>query len=410
MPTRRRRRIRLPAIALAAVLPAALGLTGCAGGPGPRTLTVLNSATDPDESSAQQQLFDQCAKPLGYRVVQQSVPADQVPSKALRMASSHSLPDILDLDGSDLPAFADTGGLLPLKPLGVRFTDMTAPAMTMGDYHGTQYGITRAVDSLGLMYNTDLLSKAGLKPPTTWSRLLADAKALTKGRTKGFVYSGQNSADGVFQFMPFFWSGGGDEGRLGDGGGVPALQLWKQLISDGSTSSAVVDWNQQDINDQFTAGDAAMMVNGPWQVPVLSTFKKLHWAVAPLPTPTGKQAEVPLGGTVFTIPRTGDTAKQHAAVKVLNCLNTARNQLAWGEAQYYVPTRADAQRQYEKDNPALSAFVTELAGARTRVQRVGAGWPAVQNSLGTAFQSVLTGKSAPQAALKQAQAQAQTGS
>ncbi|MEY9844116.1 sugar ABC transporter substrate-binding protein [Streptacidiphilus sp. MAP5-3] len=405
-------RIRLPALALAlAALPASLGLSGCASSADPNTLIILNSATEPHEAADQQRLFDQCAGPLGLKVVQESVPADQVPSKALRMASSHSLPDILDLDGSDLPTFAAIGGLQPLKPLGVTFSDQSASALAMGSYQGTQYGIARAVDSLGLMYNTDLLEKAGIAPPTTWDELKRDAKLLTHGHTYGMAFSATPNADGVFQFLPFFWSAGGNEAHLGDGAGAPALQLWKDLVDDGSASGAVVTWNQQDINDQFVAGNAAMMINGPWQVPVLGSVRTLHWAVAPIPVPkAGDPVVPPLGGTVMTIPRTGDLAKEKAAAKVLDCLNTARNQLAWGESEYYIPTRADAAAQYEKDNPQLAGFVSEIPTARTRVERVGENWPTVETALGSAFQDVITGKSTPQQALQQAQAQVKAGS
>ncbi|NED82525.1 extracellular solute-binding protein, partial [Streptomyces sp. SID11233] len=73
-----------------------------------------------------------------------------------------------------------------------------------------------------------------------------------------------------------FWTAGGNEAHLDDGKGAPALQLWKDLVTAKSASSAVVTWNQQDVNDQFLAGRAAMMINGPWQVPVLDAHKDLH--------------------------------------------------------------------------------------------------------------------------------------
>lgn len=399
--------------AMAAVLAAALAataLTGCANVPDPGTITVLNSATDSLEHDQEQKFFDRCARSLGVEVRQTSVPADQVVSKALRMASSHSLTDILELDGSEVPQFADTGGLVPVREAGVDVAGMSKSAVTMGSFRGTQYGVARAVNSLALIYNADLLKQAGLRPPTTWAELEDTAKKLTHGSTFGMAFSATPDADGVYQFLPFFWSTGGDEAHLDDGKGAPALQLWKDLVTAKSVSSAVVTWNQQDVNDQFIAGRAAMMVNGPWQVPVLSRHKDLHWAVAPIPVPrSGMPPVPPIGGTVMTIPQTGDKGRQRTAAKVINCLNQQRNQVAWGEAVNNVPTTATAARQYKAQNPKLAAFADEVTTARSRTDRVGARWPVVSDALSGAFQSVLTGRAAPRTALQQAQTRATAG-
>jgi multiple sugar transport system substrate-binding protein len=252
--------------------------------------------------------------------------------------------------------------------------------------------------------------KAGLKPPATWDELKETAKKLTEGSRFGMAFSATPDADGVYQFLPFFWSAGGDEAHLDDGKGAPALQLWKDLVSEKAASSAVVTWNQQDVNDQFMAGRAAMMVNGPWQVPVLSQQKSLHWAVAPIPVPdAGGSPVTPIGGTVMTIPQTKDTGRQHTAAKIINCLNQQQNQVAWGESVNNVPTLTAASAQYKEQNPKLAAFADEVATARSRTDRVGARWPVVSDALSGAFQSVLTGSAQPRAALKQAQARATAG-
>ncbi|MGI5472396.1 ABC transporter substrate-binding protein [Streptomyces sp. CA-132043] len=393
-----------------AVATVALGLTGCAAAPDPGTVTVLNSATDTAEHHKNQKFFDRCARPLGLRVEQLSVPADQVSSKALRMASSHSLPDILELDGSELPQFALTGGLRPLSGLGVAATGFSRSAVSLGSYRGTRYGVARSANSLALYYNPDLLAKAGVEPPRTWAELRTTARKLTGDGTYGLAFSASPDADGVYQFLPFFWSAGGDEARLDGGGGAAALGLWQQLVADRSVSKAVVNWNQQDVNDQFVAGRAAMMINGPWQVPVLAAQQKTKWAVATIPVPkAGGTAVAPIGGTVMTVPRSDTPERERNAAKILNCLNSPANQLAWGQATNNVPTRTAAARSYAERNPKLAPFTELVATARSRTARVGTRWPVVGDALAGAFQSVLTGRSSPGQALQRAQQQASAG-
>ncbi|MFD6175043.1 ABC transporter substrate-binding protein [Streptomyces coeruleorubidus] len=406
------RRGRVPA--LAATLACALvapGLAGCAAEPDPGTVTVLNSATDTAEHTSNQRFFDRCGKPLGLKVEQISVPADQIASKALRMASSDSLTDILELDGSELPQFAQTEGLRPLDEVGVDTSGLSASAKSLGSYDGTQYGIARSVNSLALIYNTKLLKDAGISPPTTWKELRTAAKKLTAGDTYGMAFSASPNADGVYQFLPFFWSAGGDEAKIDNGKGEAALQLWKDLVADGSASRSVVNWNQQDVNDQFVAGRAAMMINGPWQVPVLSAQKDVDWAVASIPVPeAGKPAVPPIGGTVMAVPKNDeDPAREKNAAKVLNCLNSEKNQLQWGASVNNVPTRATAARAYAKQNPKLAAFAELVTTARSRTAKVGTGWPVVGDALAGAFQSVLTGRTSPEQALHRAQQQASAG-
>ncbi|MGW0548665.1 ABC transporter substrate-binding protein [Streptomyces altiplanensis] len=402
------RRTRLIAASTAVTALSALGLTGCATTPDPGTVTVLNSATDAAEHDANQEFFDRCAKPLGLRVEQISVPADTVASKALRMASSDSLTDILELDGSELPQFAGTGGLRPLKEIGLNTSGFSDSATSLGSHDGEQYGVARSVNSLALLYNKDMLREAGVEPPATWDELRETAKKLTGGDTYGMAFSASPNADGVYQFLPFFWSGGGDEAQLDNGRGEAALELWKSMLDDKSVSASVVNWNQQDVNDQFVAGRAAMMINGPWQVPVLSAQDEVDWAVATIPVPeAGQDAVPPIGGTVMAVPKNEDgPERERNAARILNCLNEEGNQLAWGERVNNVPTRAAAAGRYAAENPELAPFVNLVATARSRTAQVGTRWPVIQDALAGSFQSVLTGRSEPGAALERAQSQA----
>jgi multiple sugar transport system substrate-binding protein len=418
MPMRRTRSGRIPVSAASATTAAtltgtvvALGLAGCAPQPDPDTVTVLNSATDTAEHEANQEFFDRCAEPLGLTVEQISVPADQVAAKALRMASSGSLTDILELDGSELPAFAETSGLRPLDEIGVDTSRFSESAVSMGSFEGTPYGVARSVNSLALIYNTEMLADAGLDPPATWDELRTTAAALTRGDTYGMAFSASPNADGVYQFLPFFWSAGGDEAHLDDGAGAPALQLWKDLVDAGSASRSVVSWNQQDVNDQFLAGRAAMMINGPWQVPVLSAQDEVDWAVASIPVPeAGTDPVPPIGGTVMTVPKNDDhPGREENAARILNCLNSEENQLAWGDRVNNVPTRADASRAYREQHPKLAAFADLVTTARSRTGEVGTDWPVVETALAGAFQSVLTGRASPEDALDSAQQQATAG-
>jgi multiple sugar transport system substrate-binding protein len=265
------------------------------------------------------------------------------------------------------------------------------------------------VNTLALFYNKDILGRAGLAVPTTWAELRETAKKLTQGRRYGLALSAGGAEDGVFQFAPFMWSNGGDETRLDGPEVVEALDYWKSLLKDGSLSKSTVGWTQADVNDQFMAGNAAMMINGPWQVETLNTKKSLHWGIAQIPVPKpGGRSVGPLGGAVLTVPRTGDEQRERMAGAIVACLSSEREQLTYALNSWMVPANEKAAAVWRSRVPELDALADQVAAARSRTAKLGAGWSGVSLALQSAFQSALTGESS-QAALKRAQQRATSG-
>ena len=121
-------------------------------------------------------------------------------------------------------------------------------------------------------------------------------------------------------------------------------------MKDGSASKSVVNWTQADVNDQFKAGNAAMMINGPWQFPVLNADKSLHYARRADPGAGSRAATVvaPLGGETWTVPQTGNKAREQAkAAKIVQCLNTRREPAhARPRQRQTVPTKTALQAQF----------------------------------------------------------------
>ncbi|WP_107088933.1 ABC transporter substrate-binding protein [Streptomyces sp. NRRL B-3648] len=404
-------RSRSAVIPLAAVsaLVAGAALTGCGQQREGSVYTVLNSSTDETYHRWDAQAMARCGKRLGVTVDQQSVPAAQVMTKALRMASSRSLPDIVQFDASEMPTFAGAGGLVDLRTLGLHTEDVPQGIVNFGSYKGTYYGAARSVNTLALFYNRDLLDQAGLKVPATWAELRRTAKQLTRGRRYGLALSAGGAEDGVFQFTPFMWSNGGDETRLDGPRVVEALDYWKGLLKDGSLSKSTVGWTQADVNDQFMAGNAAMMINGPWQVETLNTKKSLHWGIARIPVPkAGEKSVGPLGGAVLTVPDTGDARRERMAGKIVACLSSEREQLTYARNSWMVPANEKAAAAWRRQVPELDALADQVAAARSRTAKLGAGWPGVSLALQSAFQAALTGQSS-QAALQRAQQRATSG-
>ncbi|MFJ7134346.1 ABC transporter substrate-binding protein [Streptomyces fungicidicus] len=406
---RGRSRRAVTSFAAVSVLVSGAALTGCAEQRDSDVYTVMNSSTDETYHRWDAEAMARCGKRLGVTIEQQSVPAAQVMTKALRMASSKSLPDIVQFDASEMPTFADAGGLVDLRTLGLTTEDVPEGIVGFGSYKGTYYGAARSVNTLALFYNKDVLDEAGVQVPTTWDELRETAKKLTQGKRYGLALSAGGAEDGVFQFTPFMWSNGGDETDLDSPQVVGALDYWKALLQDGSLSKSTVNWTQADVNDQFMAGNAAMMINGPWQVETLNTKKSLHWEIAQIPVPeTGAESVGPLGGAVLTVPNTGDAEREKTAGRIVGCLADEKEQLTYALNSWMVPANEKAAAKWRAEVPELDALADQVAAARSRTAKLGAGWSGVSLALQSAFQSALTGQSS-EAALKRAQQRATSG-
>jgi multiple sugar transport system substrate-binding protein len=402
-------------LGVAAVAATSLTLAACSSGSSnaggsDKTLTVEDYYSSDPSMSGYNTIYKDCATDIGADGVKTvHVAGASLIQKVLQQASSKTLPDVLMLDNPDVQQIAATGALSPLKDFGV-----TAPAgdvdavIKAGTYKGDLYGLAPVINSIALYYNVDMLKAKGINPPKTWDELKAAAKQLTdssKG-VYGFAMSNINTYEGSWQFLPLFWTNGGDEKDIDSPEAAQALQFDVDLQNDGSMSKSSVNWSQQDVNNQFVAGKAAMMINGPWQLPVLNSTKGLNFASVPIPVRTADQTVVsPLGGETFNVPRTGDKTKMALAAKFVECLNKPETQLKIAQISGNVPADQASAATWATSHPQVQSFVETVKTARARTAELGDKWPAAATAIYTAVQLALTGKASAADALKQGQAQ-----
>jgi multiple sugar transport system substrate-binding protein len=379
------------------------GQSSSSSGDSVKSLTVLDYYNnDPDKSLVQKGL-DSCASKLGITIQRETVPGDTLIQKVLQQASSKTLPDVLMLDNPDVQQIAATGALAPLNDMGLNGDGVIKGMVDATSYQGKLYGLAPVTNTIALFYNKYMLAEAGVQPPKTWDELKAAAKKLTKPGRYGMAFNANATYEGSWQFLPAMWTNGGDETDLTSPQVAEALQLWTDLVTSGSASKSVINWTQGDVNDQFIAGKAAMMVNGPWQIPSLNKNPKVKWDVVQFPVnKVGQTPVAPLGGEAWTVPLNKDQAKQQKAADYVKCLNSDENELAWAKARFTLPTKTALLDQYTKEVPSMKAFGEQVVNARARTGKLGDKWPDAAKVIYQAIQLALTGKASPQDAFKQA--------
>jgi len=401
------------AVAIATLAP--LSLAACGGGSNGAgsnssssseavdSLTVLDYYSDEPSHSQTGDQLSKCGTSIGVaKVDHQSVPGPTLIQKVLQQASSKTLPDVLMLDNPDIQQIAEAGALAPLGDFGLNADGFAPGPVSAATYDGQLYGLQPGANTLAIFYNKDVLAKAGVQPPKTWDELKAAAKKLTSGKQYGFAFNATADYEGAWQFLPPMWTNGGDETNLKSAQVAEALQLWKDLVDDGSVSKSAVNWKQSDVNDQFIAGKAAMMLNGPWQIPSLQKAK-VNFGVAPFPiNKPGQTSVAPLGGEAWTVAETGNDAKKAKAAELVKCMNTDDSQMLRAKQSGLVPTKLALAEQYKKEVPSMAGFTDAVANARARTGKLGPKWPETAKVIYTGMQLVLTDQAAPADAMAKA--------
>ncbi|MDT4937820.1 MAG: multiple sugar transport system substrate-binding protein, partial [Pseudonocardiales bacterium] len=350
--------------------------------------------TEPNKS-ALGQLLDTCASQGGVTIKRQVV--EDLRTKLLQLVGAHSLPDLVLVDNPDLDQLAATGALVDLSSQGLSTDGFYPNVVAASTYQNKLYGLAAGVNALALYYNKKLFTAAGLQPPKTWSELKSDAAKLTNGQKQfGLGMALPATEEGSFQFESLLFSGGGDLKSLNSPQSVASLQLVSDMLNAGSMPKDILTWNQSNVEEQFANGTLAMMVNGPWQLPVLAKAN-VDFGIVTMPVPdAGGTPSSPLGGEVWAASQGAHSAQ---AVAVIKCMTAATNAATWSKLVNYVPANQAAATQLPAQVPSMQTFVDEIAGAKGRTAELGPDYPKYSQALWTAVQAVLSGHSSPQAAL-----------
>lgn len=407
----KRRRLTLAA---ALAVPTLLLATACSsssdgngqgdGDPGATTLTLWDGWTQYNTgASPYEELISTCEAETGITI--ERTVSESLGDTFTQAAGTGDTPDLIVLDNPNVTQFAETGILVDNETSGIDTSGMMPNIVASGEYDGATYGSPVGSNTLALYYNKDLLDAAGITPPTSWAELVAAAGALTDPSTStyGIAFSARPDQEGSFQFLPFFWGAGAELTDIASPEAVEALTLWVDLVDDGYASEENVTLNQQEIRDQFTAGHAAMMVNGTWQLNTLDEAG-VSYGVVPIPAQDGGDAPSPLGGEFLVPVQNGDDAKIEAAGTFVNCFVEPANLSAWLDGQTYIsPYRDQADEQAAKDE-RLVPWVAAVAAARSRTEDLGSTFPTVATNLGEALSGSVAGQSDPSSALSVAAA------
>ena len=338
----------------------------------------------------------------GYKFKIVSYPfADLNKQYAMGMVSGE-LPDIAMINNCDTASYVEMGMLQDItEKVGEwgqkeNFYDTSLNTTTID---GKLYGLPYNSNCLVLYYDEDLLKEANVSVPKSWDELADVAQQLTKQNQYGFALALPNNDEGTFQYFPFLYSSGADMYNMGSKDAISSLQFLKDMMDAGAISTEVINWSQADVCQQFMQGNAAMMINGPWQIPLLEeSVPDKNWKCAPIPA--DKEQASALGGEGFSIVKDGDIEKLWPVMEFMMDKDTLAD---WTHEVGKLPPRKDAIDKYSDwlDDEIMQVFFDQLNYAAVLGPSVN--WSEISTAIYTALQETMTGQKTAEDACKDAQ-------
>ncbi|WP_414754473.1 ABC transporter substrate-binding protein [Anabaena sp. CCY 9910] len=347
---------------------------------------------------------------------------DQQMPKILAAVVGNASPDILWYNPATTGQLVELNALVPLdemlasSPIKDEIDPSLYPALT---YQGKTWAVPFATNNVGVFYRPSLFKAAGITQlPKTWAEFRKVAKKLTRdtngdGRIDqhGMVLPLGKGEFTVFTWLPFMWSGGGElvskdlQNAAGvtlenNSGAIAALQLWSDLITDGS---AVLSGPERgyETND-LLAGKVAMQLTGPW---TLGEFQASGVDFDVFPIPVGQRPATVIGGENLYIFKS-QPEREKAAFKFLEYAagEEFQTELALGTGYLPINLKSRESAKYQafvKKVPQAKVFLEQAKYARSRPTFPG--YNRISDSVGRAVEAVLMGKSSPADALKASQ-------
>lgn len=297
--------------------------------------------------------------------------------------------DLVMADDPWMPEFADAEVFLNLTKAGYQAdSDFVQQSLDIGRVpyaEGDQYALPFSGNVMLFFYNTDLVKDI----PTDWAGVLETAKQIKADGKLGYVVRGQQGNPIVSDWLPIFWSMGGEvfdkdwKSQVNSEAGKKALELYLALAETGA------NYEKNDLVAAVSDGSASMSLGWPsWYVS--GTEAKAAYGVIPGKADAGAPAHPSgmIGNWMMGV--TANSANAELAQELLVYLTAADTQKKMAEAGG-VPTRASvlSDKALVEKYPY---FPTLLEGTKqSKVRPRHTNWSNAEEALGAELSAAVSG-------------------
>ena len=287
--------------------------------------------------------------------------------------------------------------------------------MANGTVDGKVWGVPFQRSTIVMYYNKDAFREVGLdpnQPPKTWDEMAAAAKKLTKDGRWGVMIPSTGYPYWMYQALAIqngleLMSADGTKTFFDDPAAIEALQYWRDLGTKHKVMpEGTVEWGT--LRQAFLQGQTAMMWHSTGNLTAVKNGAKFDFGVAMLPAK--KRPGSPTGGGNFYLFKKATDAERKAALTFIRWMTAPERAAEWSKATGYVGIspasyETESLKKYAAEFPPALVARDQLQHAVAEFSTYETG--RVREGLNNAIQAALTGRQTPEAALKDAQANAE---
>jgi len=347
--------------------------------------------------------------------------------KALTAFKGGTPPTLAVLLSTDLFTLIDENAIVPIDSLASSAEDKKwidgfyKGFMENSQTEGKTWGIPFQRSTIVMYYNKTLFKEAGLNPekaPANWNEMVEAAKKLTKRDAAGNVSQWgvkiPSTGFGYWMFQAMtasndtiLMNSAGTKTYFDKPGAVQALQHWVDLTTkDKVMPAGSIEWGTTP--KDFLEQKAAMVWTTTGNLTNIRTNASFPFGVAMLPGI--KHPGSPTGGGNFYVFNKTSPAEQQAAMKFIRFATEPARAAQWSIATGYVAPRQDAW-----DTPEMKKYLQDVPAADVAREQMKYGVAElsthdnqrVTKALNDNLQAALSGTKTPEAALKDAQREAE---
>lgn len=348
--------------------------------------------------------------PNGPKVRVGALPSESVNDThqllALELNAGLNQFDIVDLDVSWIPEFAQRGWLVDLQSLRSEIEQVSLPGpLQVAIWDGTLWAAPYVTDAGILYYRSDLVST----PPTTWQELIDVGRQVgERNGIASFVADGAQYEGLVVQYLEYFWGLGGDV-LDSDGQSVrfqldkaqQAAEFMQSAFRQGVYALGFNTMTLEDARRTFQSGEAVFMRSWPYAYQLmngedLNSQVVGKVGIAPLPAFPGLESVALLGGHNLVV--SAFSRNIPAATEFVRFVSTSRDmQLSLAQRHSLAPTMAAAYHDMAGDRMmALLAKVLPTAKPRPATPE----WTTISAEMQQQVFAAYTGIREPKAAVE----------
>jgi multiple sugar transport system substrate-binding protein len=310
-------------------------------------------------------------------IKQQPISYTDIDHQLLLEVKSGNEPDVAEVQGDYTYDLAATGGLEPLSGFltGSTRSAFIPHELQLGVIGGKQVAIPWTVGPFALWYNKTVMKAAGLAPvaPTTWTQLLADAKAIHAKEPKVIDFGTDSTSReyGLDQNWPIMKSFGavpftGTKASADTSGMQSYLSFMRTIDKDGYTPEGQKGGY---FRQPAASNQVAFTIDGPYVKGVVQSVNHASdqqfyntWGIAPVPAgASGQHYSTPSDHQLVMFSNAPD---KQAAWNFMNWLATSQ----YSVVHYTIPFEGSIPPLAHPagsvatllDNPISQAFIKQV--------------------------------------------------